>query len=146
MPIIRWPRMALLFSAMICVGDAAMASPMGTLPIRRSFETLSDSDPLRTDSLIRMYAQRVEQAKARRGQKEETLKVLKIDRWRTETLYKANAVSAEELDMIRQEVEIAALQTQDLEFAIKEAEALLDIAVDRISIGLDMPICVPTNL
>jgi hypothetical protein len=50
-------------------------------------------------------------------------------------------MSAEELEDRRRDVEVAAIRVEEAEAGAQEAETFVDIAVSRISIGLEMPIC-----
>ncbi len=100
------------------------------------------SDPIFDDVYVRLYLQRVQRAKVQTEMQRERLKLKRLQRDRRETLYKKNAVSAQELDQARGAVEAAALAVVEYEALTSAQEAMLDIAVDRVSLGLGMPICV----
>jgi hypothetical protein len=105
------------------------------------FKTLSAGDSVLNDVYVKLYLARFRRAKlAIEREKQELITMVKW-RDRAEALYRSHAVSAEELEDKRKLVEIAAIRVQEAEASAEEAETFVDIAVSRISIGLEMPIC-----
>ena len=129
-------------------GTAVSTAPAASCPqahdpkrSQRKFTDLREEDPIINDVYVRLYRTRLAREKSTLVGLRSVLQNRLQVRQRTERLYYSNAVSAEETEKARADVEVAAAAVQEAQDMIAEAEVMLDIAVDRISLGLDMPIC-----
>ncbi|MEZ4741573.1 MAG: hypothetical protein R3B45_03865 [Bdellovibrionota bacterium] len=90
---------------------------------------------------IKLYRQRLEiskiEVKKQLAQLELDLKTLD----RMEKLHGRSMVTDQALDEHRSNARISELNVEDLKVKVMEAQAMLDIAKERINLGLDMPIC-----
>lgn len=126
---------------------AALAAPAFAAPPlpsgvqTRSYEDLPADDSLLNDVYVRLYMTRYKKSKLQIEIAKVQLSEAIRRRDRMEPLYQSHAVSAEELDTVRKEVDVAALAVQGRENEAEESKTFLDIAVTRISLGLEMPIC-----
>jgi len=121
----------------------AMAAAEATVTPAATLEgLLLDASEAREDVYIRLYRYRLERQRILVEQRRQDLAIKIAMRQRREKLYETNAISAEELEAARRDVELAALQVEEQRASVFEAEAMLEIATDRVSLGLDMPICV----
>jgi len=99
------------------------------------------NDSVLNDVYVQLYLARQRRAKLAVERTKQELVVATKKRDRAEALHRANAISAEELEEKRAGVEVAAIRVQETEASADEATTFVDIAVSRISIGLEMPIC-----
>jgi len=117
-----------------------------TLPLRVDmplvrYSELEANDSILNDVYVKLYLARLRRAKLVIEREKQELGVVIKRRDRAEVLYRKQAMSAEELEEKRKQVEVAAIRIQEAEAEAEEAETFVDIAVSRISIGLEMPIC-----
>ena len=105
------------------------------------YTRLSPSDPIFEDLYVQLYLARVEQQRLEIEKHRQDLGVNVANRERMERLYVRDAVSASELESARRDAEVSALNVSQSQARLRESEALLNIAIDRVSIGLEMPIC-----
>jgi len=100
-----------------------------------------NGEAILTDPYVRLYLARLQRAKIAVEKTKQELGLSVKRRERLELLFDRNAVSAEELEIARRDVEVHSLSVQEAEASAEEAEIFVDIALSRISIGLEMPIC-----
>jgi len=90
---------------------------------------------------VKLYQQRLEVAEVevdtQIARLDYDMKVLE----RMKILHGRSAVTTQELEEWQRNTRISELAVQELKAKVKEAQALLDIAKERIHLGLDMPIC-----
>lgn len=106
-----------------------------------NFENLDETDPILDDIYVKLYHARMMKVKAKIGSKKATLSMLESRVDRSRRLLPSGAVSAEEHELRVQDLEVTRYAIDQLESELKEAESMLNIAIDRISLGLSMPIC-----
>ncbi len=90
---------------------------------------------------VRLYENRIEQAKILVQQREQSLKFQQISMVRQEYLYAQRATSAQTLEREQSLTKTAVLLVDDARAQLQEAMTLRDIAVERTALGLEMPIC-----
>jgi phage gp46-like protein len=100
-----------------------------------------ENDSILEDVYVRLYLSRLRRAKLIIEREKQNLSVSIKQRERAESLYLQNAMSAQEMEGIRRDVEVNAIRVEEAQAMADEAQAFVDIAVSRISIGLEMPIC-----
>lgn len=103
--------------------------------------SLNSNSSILNDVYVKLYLARLRRATLviERIKQELLLSIKKRDR--AEILYSRNATSADDLEERRRDAEIFTIRVQEAEADAEEAETFVDIAVSRISIGLEMPIC-----
>lgn len=140
----RYPKTllaALATSVLLTEVAVAQALPRRVdMPLVR-FTELEANDSILNDVYVKLYLARLRRAKLviEREKQELTVAIKKRDR--AEVLYRRDALAAEELEEMRKNVEVAAIRIQEAQASAEESETFVDIAVSRISIGLEMPIC-----
>lgn len=102
---------------------------------------IDDNSSILNDVYVKLYLARLRRARLGIERQKQELSTSMKKRDRAETLYTKQALSAEELEERRKEVEVASIAVQEAEAYAEEAQTFVDIAVSRISIGLEMPIC-----
>ncbi len=127
----------LLVIAMFAMSGLAQAEN----PPTPRLSELSPNDSILKDVYVRLYLTRLQLAKLTVERTKAELQVSYKIRDRREILYKKQAVTAEELELARRDVEIAAIAVQQAEINAAEAEIFVDLAISRVSLGLEMPIC-----
>jgi hypothetical protein len=113
--------------------------PAGGVTVRLS--EVGPGSSLLQDPYVRLYLARLQKAKLEIESSKQRLLVALKQRERLEMLYARNAVSAQELEEIRRDAELAQISVQQAQVEAVEAEVFVDIALSRISLGLEMPIC-----
>jgi hypothetical protein len=126
-----------LASAQPALADTAARTEMPVI----HYNQLQPTDSVLNDVYVKLYLARLRGAKLAIEREKQELAVAMKRRDRAESLYHTNAVPAEQLEEERKLVEVASIRVQEAEASAEEAETFVDIAVSRISIGLEMPIC-----
>lgn len=132
---------ASLVLALMAIGFASSSFANGPGSRQTTFQELDSNDPILNDIYVRLYLARLSKAKFVVASQNQELGNLTKHRDRLETLFVKKNVSAQEVDDSRKAVEVAYLRMQEALAAQKEAETFVDIAISRISVGLEMPIC-----
>lgn len=108
---------------------------------QRRFDDVRPGDDLLNDVYVRLYLARFQRQKTEIESAKVILAESQRRREREEYLLNQSASSPQEVDIVRREVDANALRVQVAEAQAEEAKSFLDIAVTRISLGLEMPIC-----
>jgi len=119
---------------------ASDSNPRPNLPQVRLKDTGS-GEAILNDPYVKLYLARLQRAKIVVEKAKQELALSLKHRGRAEVLHEKRALSSEELEIARRDVEVHALSVQEAEASADEAEIFVDIALSRISIGLEMPIC-----
>ncbi len=107
----------------------------------RDFRELPADDPIFEDIYVQLYKTRVGRIESRQAGLQANFDTL-TKRWdRHKKLVETNAVSQEEYETAERDAIVARAQLEVLRADLKEAEAMLNIAIDRVMLGLAMPIC-----
>jgi len=131
--------MKILLTAVLCLIPIPLESLYAN---ERPASLVSELDAsIQEDIYVKLYRFRLERRKAIAAQQEQELSLAIKKRERREILYTRNAASAEELEDSRRDTEVAALKLGEFQAQVREAEALLQIAIDRVNLGLEVPIC-----
>jgi hypothetical protein len=133
----------IILGASLCTATIAAAdesNPRPNLPQVRLKDTGS-GEAILNDPYVKLYLARLQRAKIVIEKAKQELALSVKHRSRAEVLHEKNALSSEELEIARRDVEVHSLSVQEAEASADEAEIFVDIALSRISIGLEMPIC-----
>ncbi len=106
-----------------------------------AFSSLNSGDSLFNDLYVQLYLARYQRRQFEVGVQKQDLQRALSHRQRMESLYQVSSVATEELETARRNADVAALRVREAESSMREAEVLLNIAVNSISLGLEMPIC-----
>jgi len=128
----------MVFSA-VARADETPRVPVGTPVV--SLNDVGPESSLLQDPYVRLYLARLQSARLDIERAKQNLSVALKTRDRYERLFVSNAVSAQELEDGRRDAEVANINLQAAKVAAEEAAVFVDIALSRISIGLEMPIC-----
>jgi hypothetical protein len=93
------------------------------------------------DIYVKIYLARLRTSQVRVERIKQELLLTTRRRDRAEYLYRNNAISAQEVEIIRTEVEVDALRVREAEAISEEDQTFVDVAISRISLGQEMPIC-----
>ena len=94
---------------------------------------------------VRLYQTRLEYALGEVSKRTQELKYELIQLKRYEHLYQRKASSAAEFETAQRSAKVAELTLQNAKVQADEAKVMLDIAIERVALGLEMPIC-PNSL
>ena len=89
----------------------------------------------------KLYQTRLEIAEISAKKQLVSLEKDKIELRRHRTLFEKEVISAQEFENYKLIYDLSVLSLEDLKAKKSEAKAMLDIVIDRVQLGLDMPIC-----
>lgn len=106
-----------------------------------SLGAFAQADTIEDDLYVGLYAARRDRQQAKLAQQKAELELAQLEFSRTAILLQKNAASKSEYDIANRNLKLAQAIVLEIEAGVKEAQVLYQIAKDRVSAGLDMPIC-----
>lgn len=93
------------------------------------------------DVYVQLYLTRLVRSKMGVIEQEAAVQYALNNLKRMKLLYERNAVSKDELEMGQRDYDAQSAKLDQIKARVEEMRAMFNIAVDRVSVGLDMPIC-----